>query len=84
MFGLVRLPNACTSLDDVWVNSTVKPRQVKEALHFQMTPSEECFNWDGGLEVPGCWTTVMRRLEGRSNHHQPLTSNNMYLNGAWL
>ena len=20
-------------------------RQVKEALHFQMTPSEECFNW---------------------------------------
>ena len=26
---------------------------VKETLHIQMTPSEECFNRDGGLEVPG-------------------------------
>ena len=26
---------------------------VKEALHIQMTPSEERFNQDGGLEVPG-------------------------------
>ena len=25
---------------------------VKEALHIQMTPSEECFNRDGGLESP--------------------------------
>ena len=31
---------------------------VKEALHIQMTPAEERFNWDGGLEVPGCWTAV--------------------------
>ena len=34
---------------------------VKEALYIQITPSEECFNWDGGLEVPGCWTAVMSR-----------------------
>ena len=34
---------------------------LKEALHIQMTPSEEHFNRDGGLEVPGCWTAVMRR-----------------------
>ena len=33
---------------------------VKEALHIQMTPSEECFNRDGGLEVPGCWTAMMK------------------------
>ena len=51
---------------------------VKEALHIQMTPSEERFNRDGGLEVPGCWTAVMRRQGGRSNPHQPLTSNDMY------
>ena len=37
---------------------------VKKALHIQMTPVEECFNRDGGLEVPGCWTTVMRRQGG--------------------
>ena len=42
---------------------------VKEALHIQMTPSEECFNRDGGLEVPDYWTTVMRRHGGRSNPH---------------
>ena len=37
---------------------------VKEALHIQMTPMEERFNRDGGLEVPGCWTVVMRRQGG--------------------
>ena len=37
---------------------------VKEALHIQMTPVEEHFNQDGGLEVPGCWTAVMRRHGG--------------------
>ena len=42
---------------------------VKEALHIQVKPSEEHFNQDGGLEVPHCWTTVMRRQGGRSNPH---------------
>ena len=51
---------------------------VKEALHIQMTPVEERFNRDGGLEVPGCWTAVMRTQEGRSNPHRPLTSNDVY------
>ena len=32
----------------------------------------------GGLEVPGCWTTVMRRQGGRSNPHRPLTFNDVY------
>ena len=44
---------------------------VKEALHIQMTPSEECFNQDGGLEVPDCWTAVMRRQGGMSYPHAP-------------
>ena len=52
---------------------------MKEALHIQMTPSEEGFNRDGGLEVPGYWTTVMRRQGGRNNPHRPLTSNDVYL-----
>ena len=51
---------------------------VKEALHIQMTPAEERFNRDGGLEVPRCWTAVMRRQGGRSNPHRPLTSNDVY------
>ena len=42
---------------------------VKEALHSWMTPSEEHLNRDRGLEVPGCWTTMMRRQGGRSNPH---------------
>ena len=45
---------------------------------------EECFNRDGGLEVPGCWTTMMRRQGGRNNPHRPLTSNDVYLSSAWL
>ena len=51
---------------------------MKEALHIQMTPVEGRFNRDGGLEVPGCWTAVIRRQGGRSNPHQPLTSNDVY------
>ena len=37
---------------------------VKDALHIQMIHSEKCFNQDGGLDVPGCWITVMRRQGG--------------------
>ena len=48
--------------------------QVKEALHIQTTLVEEHFKEDGRLEVPGCWTTVMR-----SNPYRPLTSSDMYL-----
>ena len=51
---------------------------MKEALHIQMTPSEERFNRDGGLEVPGCGIAVMRRQGGRSNPHRPLTSDDVY------
>ena len=29
-------------------------RGQEEALHIQMILVEECFNRDGGLEVPGC------------------------------
>ena len=32
---------------------------LKEA-HIQMTPAEERFSQDRGLEIPGCLTTVMR------------------------
>ena len=28
---------------------------VKEALHIQMTPSEECYNWDKGLKSLVAW-----------------------------
>ena len=44
---------------------------VKEALHIQMTPSDEHFNRDGGLEVPGCWIAVMRRQGGREGQSSP-------------
>ena len=65
-----------------WEETTVldhgRGQLLKEALHIQMTPVEERFNRDGGLEIPGCWTAVMRRQGGRSNPHRPLTSNDVY------
>ena len=67
-----------------WEETTILDRGrgqellLKEALHIQMTPSEERFNRDGGLEVPGCWIAVMRRQGGRSNPHRPLTSDDVY------
>ena len=50
---------------------------VKEVLHIQMIPADECLNEDGGLEVPGC-CNVMRRQGERSNPHWRLTSNDVY------
>ena len=43
---------------------------VKEALHIQMTPSEERFNW----LLDHCDEEAGRE----SNPHRPLTSNDVY------
>ena len=32
---------------------------LKEALHIQMTPAEDHFNCDGGVELPGCWIATI-------------------------
>ena len=50
----------------------------------QMTPSEEHYNWNGGLEVPGCWTTVMRKQGGRSNPHRLWPPMTRILSSPWL
>ena len=43
-----------------WEETSVLDRELhvllKEALHIQMTPAEERFNRDRGLEIPGCWS----------------------------
>ena len=52
---------------------------LKEALHIQMTPAEEHFDQDRGLEIPGWWTTLKRRQEGRgTSSHQPMASNDIH------
>ena len=56
---------------------------VKQALQIPMTRSEKVLSRDEGLEVPGCWTTMMGRQGGRSNPYKPLTSNDVFRN-AWL
>ena len=58
-------------------NHSAGPWQRTGGVSEGGTPSEERFNRDGGLEVPCCWTAVMRRQRA-SNPHQPLTSNDMY------
>ena len=40
---------------------------LKEAIHINMTPVEECLNRGTGLELPGCWVATLRRQEGRTN-----------------
>ena len=68
MWGLKLAPADKHAID--WEETTVldhgrgQELLVKEVLHIQMTPSEEHFNRDGALEVPGYWTAVMRRQKG--------------------
>ncbi len=33
--------------------------KIKEALHIQMTPDDNKFNRDIGLELPGCWLSML-------------------------
>ena len=53
------------------------PRELlllKEAIHIQMTPAEERFNRDTGLELPGCRVAVLRRQEDSTKQvRNPLT-----------
>ena len=51
---------------------------LKEALHIQMTPAEERFNRDGGLEIPGCWIVALKTLEGGAGLGQLPASSHMY------
>ena len=62
------------------VDQARRPKELllKEALHIQMTPAEERFNRDGGLELPSCWMATLRRLEGGASSGQPLTSHNVH------
>ena len=48
---------------------------VKKALHIQLTPVEECFNWDVGLEVPGWW---MADWDDEAELRNSLVSNELY------
>ena len=35
---------------------------IKEALHVQLTPENQCFNRDRDLELPGCWVATLSAL----------------------
>ena len=79
--------SSCHQSESEEVRTNVAIFALLRILHIQMTPSDECLNRDGGLEIPGCWTavmrwqgekswtTVMRRQGGRSDPYRPLTSN---------
>ena len=36
--------------------------RVKEALHIHLTPEDQRFNRDVGLELPGCWVSTLKAL----------------------
>ena len=52
--------------------------KVKEALHIQMTPTEERLNRDSGLDLPGCWISTLKRLGGGADASRPLTPGHVY------
>ena len=39
-----------------------KELALKEALHIQLTPKEQRFNRDVGVELPVCWVATIRAL----------------------
>ena len=43
--------------------------RVKEELHIHLTPEDQRFNRDVGLELPGCWVSTLKTL--RMKPHPP-------------
>jgi predicted GIY-YIG superfamily endonuclease len=43
--------------------------RVKEALHIQMSGSNQIFNRDVGLEIPGCWASTLKSLKFGHTHY---------------
>ena len=39
-----------------------KELMIKEALHISLTPENQRLNRDGGLELPACWTAILKVL----------------------
>ena len=50
---------------------------LKEALHIQMTPAEERFNCDRGLELPEYWITALKKLRGGASYRLLLASSHV-------
>ena len=55
-----------------------KELMLKKALHIQMTPAEDRFNRDGGLELPGYWIAALKTLGGGAGHRQLPASSHVY------
>ena len=53
---------------------------LKEAIHIQMTPGEERFNRDTGLELPGFWVAALRRQEDLTNQAGPTPTDRLRTN----
>ena len=54
---------------------------LKEAIHIQMTPTEERINRDTGLELPGYWVAALRRQEDSINRAGPTPTDRLRANG---
>ena len=63
MFWLQVIVDKVVEIPIIIQNGEWIPAIVKQALHIHVTSVEECFNWDEGLEDPGCWMVVIRRQE---------------------
>ena len=55
---------------------------MKRKVADVLTECSSCHQGDGGPEVLGCWTAMIRGQEKRSNPHRPLTSNDMAINSS--
>ena len=71
-----------------WEETTVvdmarHPRKLllKETIHIQITPAEECLNSDTGLELPGCWAAALTREEDLTNRAGPTPTDRLRANG---
>ena len=55
-----------------------KESVLKEALHIQLTPSEDRFNRDVGIELPDCWIVTLKMLRGGAGARRPVSSGHVH------
>ena len=52
--------------------------QLKETLHIHMTHSDQHLDREGGLELPGCWSAMLKRRWGGIGYSRLAPSDHVF------
>ena len=55
-----------------------RDRDRDRGTSIHMTPADQCINQEGGLELLGCWSATLKRLQGGAGSSQLTPSGHVF------